>query len=595
MKRIILIGLLCLISVFGWGADYYIDPGGDDGTGDGSPGNPWYELSYACSQATSSGDVIHINAGAYTDTSYCDLSVGVDIEGAGKATVTINVSVGHATHGAYINAWSNSETTGNHEIHDFTIDGGDTGALRGIRTRERHNVQIYNMGIVDFGSSGIRVEGEPDTTDATEPAYYATGIVIRDNTITNVAQDGISRAGITIESLQGALIYNNVIDETAVGNNRGMKICQYGWYRDVKIYDNTISTTPGDGNAFVIELYFFLDDSEIYGNTFNGPLSLNAGLATRVGGSDWNLKIHDNTFDMSTWTAGTFLELSHHCLDFYNNYVIGNATLVQGLGIWTSNYTTAASVDHVKIRNNVIYNTAITGIYIDKNAVAYDDIEIYNNVVDTVATVGWGGYGISVLGNSTVTNLIVKNNIVLNTDSYWLDLQTGVDSAVATYNMKYGNGQSNNHRDTGSGNTVSDNLSTDPDIVAVGDRPGYYYPSSGSSNLVDSGASLTGENDVDYNGVSRPQGAAWDIGAYEYVAFDIPRSRYKKGLPSLLATAQVWGFWGLYLLNIYLLIALLRTYRKMKYWKGRALFYENSDNLNAMSEINKYLEGENNG
>ena len=42
-----------------WGSDYYIDPNGSDATGIGSSSSPWYSLSYACSQATAPGDVIH--------------------------------------------------------------------------------------------------------------------------------------------------------------------------------------------------------------------------------------------------------------------------------------------------------------------------------------------------------------------------------------------------------------------------------------------------------------------------------------------------------------------------------------------------------
>lgn len=47
-------------------ATYYIDPAGNDSTGDGSSGNPWLTINKAIT-ASSSGDTIIVNDGTYTD------------------------------------------------------------------------------------------------------------------------------------------------------------------------------------------------------------------------------------------------------------------------------------------------------------------------------------------------------------------------------------------------------------------------------------------------------------------------------------------------------------------------------------------------
>lgn len=502
---------------FAWGTYYYIDPAGNDGTGDGSAGNPWYSLSYTCSQVATSGDVIHINAGTYTDTGYCLLAVGVDIEGAGRGSVIINSSAGHPTYGSYISAVSVSETIGNHNIHDFTIDGGDTANLWGIRTRHRHNVTIYNMGIQNFARTGVRVEGYPDTQSNFEPPYYATGVSIHDNIFTNtsygVMEPDLHYGALEIESLEGATIYNNTMNEDEAGRGVGIKHANYGWFKGVDIYNNTISTYFADANAFVVEVYNFCDDSRIRDNTFNGPFSLNGGLHTKIAGSDWNLQIYDNTFNLSAWTEETFVEASHYWLDFYQNYIVGNDTYIRGVGIWTTNYLTADSVDHVRIRNNIIYNTAETSIYIANNAKAYDDIQIYNNIIDTVNAVVWGGFGISVIGNSTVTNMVIKNNVVLNAENRWLYLQVGVSGAVCSNNYHYGNGDSDNYWSIGPGNVISNNTHGDPEINRSGDRPDpYYSPFSQSANIVDSGTDVG----LPFFGI------APDVGAYEYGSEPLP-------------------------------------------------------------------------
>ena len=53
----------------------YISPTGNNTTGDGTSGNPWATLTYACTQATS-GDTIFVTAGNYTETARAALPVG---------------------------------------------------------------------------------------------------------------------------------------------------------------------------------------------------------------------------------------------------------------------------------------------------------------------------------------------------------------------------------------------------------------------------------------------------------------------------------------------------------------------------------------
>ena len=64
--------ILLIISLFLCGitnaTTYYISPTGNDATGNGSAANPWKTLFKATSTATGTGDIIHVNAGAYTET-----------------------------------------------------------------------------------------------------------------------------------------------------------------------------------------------------------------------------------------------------------------------------------------------------------------------------------------------------------------------------------------------------------------------------------------------------------------------------------------------------------------------------------------------
>jgi len=59
-------------------ATFYIATNGvNDSSRDGSVGQEWATLSYACSRVTTFGDVIHVNAGSYNETAQSTLAPGV--------------------------------------------------------------------------------------------------------------------------------------------------------------------------------------------------------------------------------------------------------------------------------------------------------------------------------------------------------------------------------------------------------------------------------------------------------------------------------------------------------------------------------------
>lgn len=70
---------------FCFAATYYIDPNGNDATGNGSIGNPWKTLRKATQAVTTPGNIIHVNPGTYTETQQSFLAIGVSIEGVGTS------------------------------------------------------------------------------------------------------------------------------------------------------------------------------------------------------------------------------------------------------------------------------------------------------------------------------------------------------------------------------------------------------------------------------------------------------------------------------------------------------------------------------
>lgn len=74
-------------------AQYYIAPGGNDSTGNGSQGNPWQTISKAVTASTG-GDTINLAAGSYVWPSALQVINDRSLIGAGAGSTTVTASGG---------------------------------------------------------------------------------------------------------------------------------------------------------------------------------------------------------------------------------------------------------------------------------------------------------------------------------------------------------------------------------------------------------------------------------------------------------------------------------------------------------------------
>jgi hypothetical protein len=206
---------------------------------------------------------------------------------------------------------------------------------------------------------------------------------------------------------------------------------------------------------------------------------LNGGVQTLDSGSTWNLKIHDNVFNMAglpNTTSGN--EFSHNWLNVYNNFFNGGNHPAAGL--WSTNYLTGSGVAHWRMNNNVFYNCS-EGIYVPRGTNSY--VEILNNTFDTMTGNPWGGKAVDITGGS-INSLKIQNNLIINSGG---TISTGGSISGSTIDHNWLN-------TAGAG------------ITGSGTRPSpYYRPSSTSSNLADAGTNVG----LPYSG------SAPAIGAYE--------------------------------------------------------------------------------
>jgi parallel beta-helix repeat protein len=163
----------------------------------------------------------------------------------------------------------------------------------------------------------------------------------------------------------------------------------------------------------------------------------------------------------------------------------------------------------VTVANNVSFNNGTGGMIFGNGNGTFDNSIISNNIV-----INNGVWGIRELEN-TGTHEIGPNNQILN-------------------NMVYGN--PNGDMLLIEGNTDSGRVTTDAQFINYqADGSGDYHLKS-TSPAIDSGT-ITGAPATDFDSNTRPQGAGFDIGAYEYVAAVTPTPT---GGAACLASTTSW-------------------------------------------------------
>ncbi|MFN8250508.1 MAG: nicotinamide mononucleotide transporter [Ferruginibacter sp.] len=449
---------------------YYISPAGSDETGNGSMGSPWRSLYKASSTVSKPGDIIHVMAGTYIETNRCHLAEGVSIEGEGDASVI--KSTLNADWVEILRLYSEKEgSAGNQHISNLKFDGQNLTTYYGIQIIGRSNVEVHDITMVDFKSSGIFFDGRTDNVPAA-PKIYATGNSFHDSKIHNSSAFNLStgefgRGALNIGGQAGMLVYNNTITQTERPdgyNGFAIKHSLNGHNKGLKIYNNVITKKPfagsfgGDhGWDFSVELWHCEGGLEIYGNTFQGALDLLHVAKHEYKFGAW---IHHNTISQPEmnrhYETGILFEKG------VANAIVENNTVnlcSSGVEVFCEYY---ANNEHVEadnpynpvtdlvIRNNQFTNISHQkgfGIHIVCGPEAYADmnnVSIYNNTIS--ANSGARPYwGIAIQGIPLAKNIIITGNLIEHFSAAAISINPALltDSLIIENNRLHHNGYNN--------------------------------------------------------------------------------------------------------------------------------------------------------
>ncbi|HEY8995439.1 MAG TPA: right-handed parallel beta-helix repeat-containing protein, partial [Lacunisphaera sp.] len=377
-------------------------------------------------------------------------------------------------------AASNRVTITNKSNGQFVINTGDTAFKKGFTFSGCSNFVLKGTEVSD--QPGIVIAQTPaDISGITITQYSsgasvigATNFEVRDLEISNTGFAGlfIKCDGVTGSSgvsMDNVLIHGlNIHDTGGEGMYIGASdfaVADRQEIHGIEIRDNTITNTGWDG----IQLGCATQNASIHHNIINGYGVLAAG-------EDWQ----DEGIRSNPGTRA----------DIYSNVIIGSPTN-SGTGIFADPYNS------VKIYNNVIVTPQERGIYIldSEYPKAYTvgyQVTLANNTI-----IQPGTYGIEFANPAhSAANRLINNLIIVSP----------VTRAESILESLVGLRSGNLYR------TTVEEIG----FVAPATRN---YELTAGSPAIDIGYNAAGDGiTTDIDGIVRPQGGAYDAGAYEYVA-----------------------------------------------------------------------------
>nr|MBI4156194.1 DUF4082 domain-containing protein [Candidatus Woesearchaeota archaeon] len=255
-------------------------------------------------------------------------------------------------------------------------------------------------------------------------------------------------------------------------------------------------------NATLSGIQFSKTIQNPHHNLFLNSISYNNGRSTGRGHGIYMFG-DNNTVDGGSWydNAGFGIHIYNSDSTTEDDNIVRNALVYGNGGGPIPGGGIILSSGHRNLAyNNLVYDNDGSGI---SPCCGGTLSTVANNIIDNNRGSGVDAQG----GVSTI-----KNNIISNNDAA-VTLWYGNGGNVIQYNDFSGNGQGNDVVDnTEKVNTISNNIASTPLYV---DRAAKNFRIQTGSPTIDVGTTLT-EFNKDFDGKSRPQGSAWDIGAYEY-------------------------------------------------------------------------------
>ena len=293
-------------------------------------------------------------------------------------------------------------------------------------------------------------------------------------------------------------------------------------------YCNTVNVTNCSTSYIGHDAIYFIYSNYLIAENNTFDLAANAGV--RTDNSNHILINNNYIFDKDGY-GGDAIEIAYRGQDdIMDDLIIENNIIEQAPMSGITLYSDDPSITNGSIiRNNVIYQVGSTTSLNESagiNITNFDNVIIQNNTIYNCVGSGirfgseWYYSNSSTPRSATITNNIITGNTVYGSDNVYGIEILDITSINNDYNNIWDNKSGNYHNCTQGANDIS----VDPLYVNApynddsGNNP--YFNNvdlslQSTSPCIDQGTTI-GSITNDINGVSRPQGVNYDMGAYEY-------------------------------------------------------------------------------